>query len=385
MFHGIEKSYVDAMIRALRIAQIALFETSVHDAVRRSHVLHKGDTLGLDQRPENAITSALQRYDPYCVTITEERGAVNPFVVDGPTTSQGARTFFSCDPFDRSNQACDFFAKYGKEGEKIIDIVRRPNTRRLWQKKYGHPISITSSTSAISCVRRGLPIGGVILNHFAEEMTLACAAGIYHVQLPKDLSVPITLDFIQEHGKPVHFPQPTYHAGQKIVAFIGKPERGYPDNFNSCRLVTDTELGKHLHYHLPGGPSRVLYLSNLQPEDEPIGVVVANGEKIGEWTHWLAFTRFARRRDDQSAPALRLFEVSQNQSLMIDGYLMMPSPDYSIFIPYDESRRRVIVSSEKLQSLVNPSKYRATLILIAANNKWALNQVEQYGYREIVF
>lgn len=385
MFHGIEKSYTDAMIRALRTAQRALFDTLVRDAVSKSHVLHKGDTLGLDQRPENAITSALQRFDPHCITITEERGAVNPFAVEGPTALQGARTFFGCDPFDRSNQACEFLGKYGKQDERVIDVIRRPETSKLWESLYGGPLAITSSSSAICCIRRGLPVAAVILNHLAEQMTLACAAGIYQVKLPEDLSLSITLDYVQEHGEQLQFPQPDYHAGQKIVAFIGKPERGYPQNFDSCRLVTDTDLGKHLHYNLPGGPSRVLYLSNLQPDREPIGVVVANGEKIGEWIHWLAFTRFAHRMDDHSAPALRLFEVSQNQSLMIDGYLMMPSPDYSIFVYHDDRRRRVIVSSEKLQSLVNPSKYRSTLVLIPANNKWALNQVEQYGYREIIF
>jgi hypothetical protein len=149
-------------------------------------------------------------------------------------------------------------------------------------------------------------------------------------------------------------------------------------------LITDTALNQHLHYNLPGGPSRVLYLSTLQPRHEPIGVVVANGEKIGEWIHWLTFMRFVRRSDDQSAPALRIFEVSQNQSLMIDGYLMMPSQDYSVFANLD-GRRQMYMSAERLQNLINPSKYRATLICIPANNKWALSQIEQYGYREIIF
>jgi hypothetical protein len=136
---------------------------------------------------------------------------------------------------------------------------------------------------------------------------------------------------------------------------------------------------------LCGGPSRVLYLSNLQCCHGPIGAVVANGEKLGEWIHWLVFTRFARRDDDQSSPALRLFEVDQNQSQMIDGYLMMPSPDYSVFENCDKAGRRVYVSTDRLQNFTNPSKYRATLIMFPASNRWALSQVQQYGYREIVF
>lgn len=384
MFHGIEKSYTDSMIRALRNAQRALFDTWVRDAIGESHVLHKGDTLGLDQRPENAITSALQKYDPYCIIITEERGAVNPFAVDGPTTVQGARTFFGCDPFDRSNQAKEFLTKFGKPEEKIIDVVRREGSIARWEELYSGPVSITSSTSAITCVRRGLPIAAAILNHFAQELTVSCAAATYHVKLPDDLDTPVTLDYVQEHAQSLHFPQPEYHTDQKIVTFMGKPARGYPVNFANCCLVHDAALDQYLHYKFPGGPSRVLYLSNLQPPANPVGLVVANGEKIGEWLHWLPFMRFARRLDDQSAPALRLFEVSQNQSLMIDGYLMMPSCDYSVFVNYSTTKR-MFISAEKLQSSTNPSKYRATLILIPANNKWALDQIQQYGYREIVF
>lgn len=382
MFHGIEKAYADAMIKASQSARRTLYDTLVVDAVNSSHVAHKGDTLGLDQRPENAITSALQRFDPNCIIITEERGAVNPFVAEG-RVMHGPRTFFGCDPFDRSNQGRDFIEQYGKVGERIIDIIRREESRKLWEEQYGGPISITSSTSAITCVRRGLPIASVILNHFAETMTLACAAGIYCVDLPKDLSIPVDLDYVQDRGTRITFPQPKYEGGRKIVTFMGKPERGYPANFNSCKLVIDSQLGEHLHHKTPGGPSRVLYLSSIQPDGESIGIVVANGEKLGEWIHWLTFVRFAKRTDDQSAPALRLFEVSQNQSVMIDTYLMMPSIDYSVFVSTPD--QGVVISSDKLQALGNPSKYRATLILIPANNKWALSLVEQYGYRELVF
>ncbi len=384
MFYGIEKAFADAMIKALQNARRTLFDTLVEDAVGKSHVLHKGDTLGLDQRPENAITSALQKFDPTCIIITEERGAVNPFTPNGQQRKQGPQTFFGCDPFDRSNQGCDFIKKYSKSGQRVIDVIRKTQFRRLWEKEYGSPLCITSSTSAIACVMNGLPIASVVLNHFTEEITLACAAGIYHVKLPRKLSVTIDLDYVQERGRRLLFPQPKDDDGRKIVAFIGKPERGYPANFDNCGIVISSKLREHLYYDLPGGPSRVLYLSNLQPSKEAIGVVVANGEKLGEWIHWTTFVRFARRTDDQSAPALRMFEVSQNQSPMIDGSLMMPSRDYSIF-ENNTSDRKVTISSDKLQSFSNPSRYRATLILIPANNKWALSQVEQHGYRELEF
>lgn len=385
MFHGIEKSYTDAMVRAARHAQQSLFQALVEDAVNASFVQHKGDTLGLDQLPENAIVSRLQRFDPYSVTITEERGKANPFRTNGPTQVQGARTFFVCDPLDRSSQTRDFLASRNKRGRRVIDVFRQKNCISQWEESWSEPASITGATIGITCIRRGLPIAAVILNILTEEINLACPAGIFHAKLPSDIEEQISLDYIQSHGKHVVFPQPDIRKVGRIVSFIGKPERGYPANFSSCKLVHDSDLEKSLHYKLPGGPSRPLYLSHLQSQDSPVTAIVANGEKIGEWIHWFAFVRFALREDDLSAPALRAFEVSQNESKWVDGFPMMPSPDYSIFATYSHDRPTVYVSAERLQALSNPSRYRSTIIMFPASNKGALNACQQYGYRELLF
>jgi len=131
------------------------------------------------------------------------------------------------------------------------------------------------------------------------------------------------------------------------------------------------------------GPLRILYLSVCSIPDQAVGFIVANGEKIGEWIHWLPFVRFARRQDDSGSKALRIFEVAQEQSLMRDGYLMMPSPAYSIF--RDIGAGKVIIDVERLRHLDNPSKYRATFLVTPSTNRYAIGQAQQYGYRELEF
>jgi hypothetical protein len=384
MLFGIEASYINAMIRSLTEANQAMMDTRVEEAVTKSQVLHKGDTLGLDQRPENTITSELLDFDQYAILITEERGeGTNPLAADGPSSVQGARTFYGCDPCDRSSQLCAFLQDNKRMGERVSDILRNPKAISIWESKYGKPASITGANAAITCVRRGRPICSVILNYLTQQMTVACSAGIYTASLPKSKKVRVDLDYFREKGEPVIFLQPGAAHSKRVVTFVGKPERRYPQNFENSRMVAEHELKKSLYYDQPGGPTRILYLSTMQTEKKPVGFVMANGEKLGEWIHWLSFIMAAMQRKDASANAMCLYEVTQDESLMRDGYLMMPSPAYSIF--EDIGNGKVVINVDHLRRLENPSMYRATLIVTPALNKWAMDRVEQYGYRKIVF
>lgn len=386
MLFGIEEAYCNAMLGALVEARNTMLDTSISEAVRSSHVPHKGDTLGLDQRPENTITSELRSFDQYAIVITEERGEdVNPFATAGPETVHGARTFYCCDPCDRSLQLQEFFRKYGKDQERVADVLRRSDAAVRWERDFGRPAVITGANVAITCVRRGLPVCSAILNYITDHLAVACSAGIYTLRLPRRGRTRMTLDLVRARGKPVDFPplRDVQADGRRVVTFIGKPERGYPQNFLGSKLVEEYEINRYLHYDQPGGPTRILYLSALQAPFAPIGMIVANGEKIGEWIHWFPFIRFAHRHDDWGAKALRVFEIAQEQSLMRDGYLMAPSYPYSAFVERNE--RTMVIDVERLRGLHNPSRYRATLIVIPSTNKWAMSRVEQYGYRELVF
>jgi hypothetical protein len=384
MLYGIEKDYLNAVIRALIEANRTMHDTLVEEAVSTSHVRHKGDTLGLDQRPENTISDKLLTFDQYAILITEERGAdTNPLTKEGPTTVRGARTFYGCDPCDRSSELRKFLQSNAKQHTHVSGILRKRNVTALWEKEFGKPASITGANAAITCIRRGIPICSVILNYITQQLTIACCAGIFRTRLPRNSNTVVDFDFMSNKGTPLRFPQPGSAHSKRVVTFVGKPERGYPENFFRSKMVMEHDLEKSLHYPKPGGPTRILYLSDLQPRSKPVGFIMANGEKFGEWVHWLPFVLTAKQDRDASANALRVFEVSQDHSLMRDGYLMMPTQTYSAF--QDVGDGRVIVNVDFLRGLDNPSKYRATLIVSPANNAWAMSRVEQYGYREIKF
>jgi len=176
---------------------------------------------------------------------------------------------------------------------------------------------------------------------------------------------------------------PGYH--KRFVTFVGKPERGYPENLRDSNLLAENEIKTHNYYEQTGGPTRILYLTELQPVITPVGFIVSNGEKIGEWMHWLPFVRFSNQPGDQGEKALRVFEISQDKTLMRDGYLLAPSSVYSIFQEIASVHHQVTIDIDRLQKLPNPSKYRATLLITPSTNRWAVQRVEQHGYREIAF
>lgn len=381
--YGIERDYCDAAIGAVISANRALMETLVEEAVSKSYVLHKGDTLGLDQVPENAISSEILAFDPYSVLITEERGKdANPLAEQSEFAVQGPRTFFVCDPCDRSSQFCEFLKKNRKGAERVMDVLKKDVAQSFWHKRYGKHCDVSGANIAITCVRRGLPICSVLLNLITQEMTVACSAGIFKIpvdQKSDDAPKLATIDRMQM----LTFPNMVRRREKFFTTFMGKPERGYPKNFAMTNLAQAGDIENHLYYNLPGGPTRILYLSTRQPSTEAVGFIVANGEKIGEWIHWIPFVRFAIREDDQGAKALHLFEVMQDESELRDGYLMTPTEAYSIF--KKTSTGQVIVDVDRLGKFDNPSKYRATLLVAPATNDWAIRRAQQYGYRQLIF
>ena len=382
--YGIEEAYCDAIIATLCSANTALRETHIEEAIKPSFVRHKGDTLGIDQVPENTIAKMLLTFDPYSVLITEERGEeANPLARQTELTIRGPRTFFVCDPCDRSSEFCDFLEKNKEGAVNVADILSKENAKDIWQKNYGSQVGITGANSAITCVRRGLPICSVLLNLITQELTIACSAGIFQASLTDHGSIVPTMASIDRQKK-LSFPNVIRDRNEFFVTFMGKPERGYPANFTRTKLAQESNQKHKLYYGKPGGPTRCLYLSDLQPEKEAVGYIVANGEKIGEWIHWLPFIRYANRVDDSGDRALQLFEVIQNESPLRDGYLMTPTEPYSVF-KETSNGRQVIINVERLGAFANPSKYRATLLVTPATNEWAIGRARQFGYRPLVF
>ncbi len=386
---GIEEAYCNAAIQALIDGNVALQQSKTGEVIQKTTHKGKADTLRLDATVEITITRELIEYDQYAILVTEERGEdANPLAKGLVASDKWPRTFFVSDPVDRSFPLCDFLAKAQRPDATVREILQHENFIPAWEKFAEGPASITGATSAITCVRRGLPIFSVILNFITQELVVACDLGIFRISIPDQASRSepeiINLNALKRNGGTIGFPPLHDRAAErKFVTFLGKS--GYKENLDDSNLFALNDIPKWLYYREPGGPARALYLSNLQPAGHPIGFVYSNGEKIGEWIHWLPFVRFATKGPHSHARALRLYEIAHDRPHTKDGILMSTSPIYSVFRDLSTSVPTVLLDVERLKLLPNPSKYRSTLLLARDDNQWARTFVELNGHRPINF
>lgn len=380
---GVEKAHCNAAIEAVLAAAKAFWESTVDEALRPIFKYGKCDTSGMDAMPEITIVERLLEYDRFSIVVTEEAGGREIVHLPDPNDPRRSKSVFISDPTDRSAQLKQMLEGVENKSARVLDVVRDPVCRCGWEERFGAPAEITGGTSAVTCVRRGVPIFAVIVNYITRDLFVSCSAGNFVLPLPDDLSR-VDLDYVRACGRKLFFRRLGLgHAHERrFVTFMGKS--GYRENLLDSRLIAEGEVKTHLHYDLPGGPSRVLYLSALQPADVPIGFILANGEKISEWVHWLPFVRFAREENDQEGPALRLFEVFQDRPWTKEGILMSTPPAYSVFRPVSGAEGMVI-NVGRFPDFSNPSRIRATLVVAPSDNHWATRVVNQYGYRPIEF
>ncbi|QQG52775.1 MAG: hypothetical protein HY931_00890 [Candidatus Falkowbacteria bacterium] len=379
---GIEKSHCNAVLGAISKSTYAFWQSTVEEALRPILKYGKSDTLGMDAMAEITIIETLQEYDHLSAIITEEAGGREKIRFSHPEDHHLFRTVFISDPTDRSSQIKAALESTPDKTKSVLETVNNQEFKEMWEAKFGTPLPITGGSSAITCVRKGLPIFSVIVNYITRQLFLACSAGCYSYELPIE-QTKLDLETILTNGENIFFHDTCRSDHMRhFTTFMGKST--YKENFIASHFMSEADMIKNLRYDLPGGPSRALYLSKLQPLENQIGFVFANGEKITEWIHWLPYLRFARKKDDQGEPALKLFEVYQDQPYTKEGILMSTPPAYSIFQPVNGSDRMVI-GVNKFAAFANPSKIRSTLILTLADNHWATRAVNQYGYRPIEF
>ncbi|MDO8483220.1 MAG: hypothetical protein Q7S86_05390 [bacterium] len=385
---GVETSHLNATIDAVLSGYYALMDSTVAEALKPVLAYGKGDTLGLDAMPEITIVDKLCDYDRYAIIITEECGLKEEQLVE-LNDPQRFRTIYLADPTDRSNQFKELLLGVLADDRTrtVAEIASDTKTRKQWEEKNGAPASITGSTSAITCLRRGIPIFAVIANYITQQLYVSCSAGNYLLDLPKKMTH-IDLSHVQKSGQRIFFRGLNLTDGDTMRRFVtfmgdGSKKKGYKENFEDSQLMTSEEQTRYLHYAQPGGPSRALYLSDLQPLEVPIGFVLANGEKIGEWIHWLPFVMFAKKLDDESKPALQIFEIFQDRPWAKEGILMSTPPSYSIFRSIKDGSKEVVIDVTRFAYFPNPSKIRSTLLITPYGNAWASRVVNQYGYRPI--
>ncbi|MCL5435660.1 MAG: hypothetical protein M1275_01100 [Patescibacteria group bacterium] len=380
---GIERAYCDVCVRAVIGAWRELMDATGVETLRRVRY-GKGDTLGLDAITEITIKERLEHFDRHAIFITEEQD--DQVRRRWPTDSDPVKQplMFFCDPTDRSNQLKKFFELLSKDNplEKIGRLMVASDSGKLWEDTFEAPVAITGPTSAITCVRKGEVIFSVILNFVTATIFAVTDAGIFQYRLSDFASQEyerLTLSGIIKNGARLHFPttkELDYSPDdcRKFVTFLGK--EGYRENFNDSMLFTES-ADVFLHHSQPPGPPRVMYLSQLQQGHGAIGFIMANGEKIGEWMHWLPFVKYART--DDGNPALRAFEISLERPWIKNGMLMSTSKPYSLFNGGNPS----YLDISQLRNFERPSQFRCMMVVAPSDNERILHVLEQHQYREV--
>ena len=387
---GIEGIYCDVCIGALIAARRALLENSAQEMLSRTKY-GKGDTLGLDAIPEIVIEKRLNGFDKNAILITEELGSNTKNRWPSDSAPDKQPIMFYCDPTDRSKFLKKFLEVISKNepkdlpGTKIGKLLKDIDTLTIWEELGESPLSITGATSAITCVRKGKIIFSVILNYISNEIFVAGPSAVVSLELPEydDKTLDeIDLAYIMEHGRPLFFPSAqeicnNADESKMFTSFLGKT--GYAENFKDSMIFLDN-ADEFLHHKEPGGPARILYLSYLQKGHGPIGFILANGEKITEWIHWLAFVKFSK--NNLGTNALKIYEISMERPWTKDGILMSTSPEYSIFYS-DEEGKTLFVDISRLKNFKNPSKFRSMLVVTYSDNETINCIMTKHQYREV--
>lgn len=384
---GIERAYCDVCINALVGAWRELMEANGAETLRKVRYGkgETGDTLGLDAIPEITISDRLKKFDQHAILITEELDdqARRRWPTDSDPIKQPL--MFFCDPTDRSLEFEKFLKQITQNDPvaKIGKLMAACDPKKLWEEMFEAPATITGPTTAITCVRKGEVVFSVILGYISNMVHVASDIGVFSYPL-KEFENPVneelTLAEVVRKGVRLTFPSSrelgyTPDDCKRFVTFLGKT--GYRENFDDSKLFSEKPDG-YLHHMKPPGPPRPLYLSELEDNHGPVGFILANGEKIGEWMHWLTFVKFAKNKDGDQA--LRAFEISLERPWTKNGMLMSTPSAHSIFSQIGE---QTYLDISRLRNFDRPSQFRCMLVVIRHDNERIIHALRQQEYREV--
>lgn len=385
MLTGIEEAHCNVAIQAALLANFHLGEHPATELLLPAE--GKADTLTLDAIPENEIGQAILGFQPETIFLTEETSQWRKMSIPSDIALQPV--IFASDPMDGSDLLASFLAKLepSLQKRKFREVITHPEVMEQWQEHVGKTAKatdISGVTCGVSAVRKGVPFVSVIVNYMTQHLFVATRAGnvmlgTTNSPLPRSM----TLSDVLSEGEPVRFnfrrewnnPE-SYDNYRKFVTYLDKPI--YLENLQKMGAFIG-ELQEHSIRGIPWGPSRVLYLSHLYREHD-VGFIMANGEKITEWIHWLPYIAGAQREGQP----LRLFELFSENPKTRGGILMATSAPYSVFVQEGRESRHVI-DIAKVRDYPTPNHYRSTLLMTFWANEWAVGAMRRHGYREIKF
>jgi len=343
-------------------------ETPLETLIEKPKSCKKEDALYLDVIPENMLKRLLiKKYDNNVVLITEESGEFNFELINK------AEIVIFADPTDRSKFLKEFIEQYIKKNKNFskktfYELINeeKEDIKNQWEALVDEPAQTSGACCSFTVIKRCRILFNIILNYITGDIIIACEDAIAYKNVNEikeddrswtDFRTWTDIKFLANKDS---------NENKFFVTYLGKQYRKFYEDANVIPSVYQPL------YSEPGGPMRILYLSNLA--DKKVDFILSNGEKIGEWLGWLAFCKYSKDLIAYSIyPDTKTFYAR-------DDLLMTPSPPYSILEGENEN---FSLNLEKLKYISNPSRYREMIIVLHKNNDSAASFIEAQKSRPI--
>ena len=323
---------------------------------------YKADSLALDTIPEAVLHAKLiDEYDGRIVLVSEERGGYNcDHLVSG-------RVVVFADPTDRSEPLAEFIrdriAAADSPAMTFGQLLAAPDARDTWEHRAQCPAALSGACCSLAVVKDQSVLFSMLLNYITRQIVVACDRGVRAADTAA-LRADVDGCGFDRAAVPVTFT--TVATDRTCVTYLDA--ESYRDHAGQAGLLDGATSAAARN---PGGPARVLFLSDLNPE--PPAMVMANGEKIGEWIGWLAVVR--------ASGCLTAYAVSPDAPAATEGILVAPTPPYSALELHDGDLR---LNVEKLKWLPNPSRYREMIVVTHRDNAAVKADIESHNGRKLL-
>jgi transcriptional regulator with XRE-family HTH domain len=341
MMQGIETGYLGAAMRALKAARMSLLAQTPPASLLPG--AGKADAMLFDAVTEQAIAAQLRAFNSRCAIITEEVGAIGE-------RRHAASISYVVDPFDRSRP---FF-------RAVSELLRTEKCRTLGDVITDSRFqmrSLLAPFGSITCIREGEIVFNAMLDYASGTVYVASKGFIGY----GDIDACPDPHSLAEKGTEVTFsPKP----GPQYLCFTGDPDKDRDQTVNEQSSKYEQilkalgfEPSLHLGLTNPGGPARILYLSDVHEDTDNPTFILSNGEKIFEFLGWLAFAVHSQE--------LAVYELYSSGFEARGLILQAPPPNYSAFLPTPTGFR---LNLEKIIDLDPPGHYRGAIVVTHARS-----------------
>jgi transcriptional regulator with XRE-family HTH domain len=350
---GVEVAYLKVTMDALREAMRVLHSQTPADALRPAQ--GKTDTLLFDAAAEDAITRKLRAFNDKCAIFTEE--SKDPL----GGREYADRTCYFIDPFDRSTPFKALLETTLIKGRhKYVGDVVHDQENPL--------IGLQAPFGSITCIRDKQITFNVMMNYCTGETYVACKAMLKRGNIV-DCPDPETL---ASFGTDIRFKA---REGREFTCFLGRRDSEKRPQYERHLQDLSFRPGQHPPTNLqdPGGPPRILYLTDEGVTDPLLAGVLSNGEKICEWIGWLAYVAHS---GELAAYELYAGNISQR-----DEILLAPPPDYSMF---QIENGLCHLKLERILNLNTPVFYRGAILVAHFGSSDIITEMRVTKCRELV-